>query len=115
MEVVTRIMQSPYPHFLVLDHKGEMVGVLSAHDLQGAVNRLEELSALVLAADLMTADVHPLTTRDNAEKRLVEEKAGPPPEAAYRLLPPQTKKNWPVMYPASFAAKKATARPISSG
>jgi CIC family chloride channel protein len=70
MEVVTRIMQSPYPHFVVLDHKGEMVGVLSAHDLQGALNRLEELSALVIAADLMTADVHTLTTRDNLEKAL---------------------------------------------
>jgi CIC family chloride channel protein len=70
MAVVTRITQSPYPHFVVLDLQGEMVGVLSLRDLQGAMERLEALKGLVIAADLMTAEVLTLTTHDNLEKAL---------------------------------------------
>jgi CIC family chloride channel protein len=70
MAVVTCITQSPYPHFVVLDPQGEMVGVLSLRDLQGAMERLEALEGLVIAADLMTAEVLTLTTDDNLEKAL---------------------------------------------
>ena len=70
MEVVMRITQSPYPHFVVFNQKAEMVGVLSPRDLRGALDQLDELKALVVAADVMTADVHSLTTRDNLENAL---------------------------------------------
>jgi CIC family chloride channel protein len=47
-----------------------MVGVLSLRDLQGAMERLEALEGLVIAADLMTAEALTLTTQDNLEKAL---------------------------------------------
>lgn len=70
MEVVERVKRSPYPHFVVLNQREELVGVLSLRDLQGALGRLGDLSAFVIAADLMTARVVTLTTRDNLEKAL---------------------------------------------
>ncbi len=70
MEMLKRLTRSPYPHFVVLDQKGEMAGVLSLRDLHGALDRLEDLGPLVIAADLMTSDVRTLTTQDNLEDAL---------------------------------------------
>ena len=70
MEVLARLSRSPYPHIVVLDQKGEMAGVLSLRDCQGALDNFADLGPLVVAADLMTSEVLFLTTQDNLEDAL---------------------------------------------
>lgn len=69
-ELVDRFIQSPYPHFVVLDEKGGLAGVLSLRDLKASLDKYEELKHLVIAADLMTAQVLTLSPHDNLEKAL---------------------------------------------
>lgn len=70
LEVVQRVIDSPFPHFPVFTAKGELAGMLSLRDLKDSLDLLEELAGVVVAADLMTARPLTLTDEDNLETAL---------------------------------------------
>ena len=70
VSIVDRVIQSPYPHFVVLDKKKELVGVLSLRDIKTSLVHLEDLKDVTIATDLMTKEVITLSAEDNLEKAL---------------------------------------------
>lgn len=70
VSIVDRVIQSPYPHFVVLDKKKELVGVLSLRDIKTSLVHLEDLKEVTIATDLMTKEVITLSAEDNLEKAL---------------------------------------------
>ena len=68
--IVDQVIQSPYPHFVVLNQREELVGVLSLRDLKASLDKFEKLKEIVVAADLMTSDVITLPAEDNLEQAL---------------------------------------------
>lgn len=68
LAIVDEVIQSPYPHFVVLNQREELVGVLSLRDLKASMANFEELKGIVIAADLMTRRVATLSIEDNLEK-----------------------------------------------
>ena len=56
-ELIRRAIESPYPHFVVLDRMGLLSGVLSLRDLRPALPLQRDLEPLILAYDLMTREV----------------------------------------------------------
>lgn len=70
LDVMQRLMASPYPHFPVLNRNGELVGVLSLRDLQPALDELTDLEGIVVAADLMTPRPLTLSSEDSLERAL---------------------------------------------
>jgi CIC family chloride channel protein len=68
--IAGRIIQAPYPHFVVFNQKGGLAGVLSLSDLKESLDKFEELKDLTIAADLMTREVITVSTEDNLEKAL---------------------------------------------
>ncbi|GKT09206.1 chloride channel protein [Desulforhabdus sp. TSK] len=69
-EIVSRVIQSPFPHFVVMNDRGELAGVLSARDLKASMDNFDVLKDLTIAADLMTSQVVTLSLQDNLEKAL---------------------------------------------
>lgn len=59
--------ESSYPHFVVLDQKQNLVGMLSMRDLKGCLVEMGELQDLLVAADIMSTSIHSLTPSDNFE------------------------------------------------
>jgi len=68
--IVDRVIQSPYPHFVVLNQKKELVGVLCLRDLKASLVNFEDLKGTVIAADVMTKEVITLSAEDNLEDAL---------------------------------------------
>ncbi len=66
-EMIARAQDSPYPHFLVLNSRDELVGILSMRDLKTFLAEMGDLIELVVASDIMTREVLCLTPRDNFE------------------------------------------------
>lgn len=66
-DLVWKTENSLYPHFVVLDQQGEMVGMLSLRDLKNVLTDVGELSELIVASEIMTRDVLSLTPEDNFE------------------------------------------------
>lgn len=69
-EVVNRVVQSPYPHFVVMNDQRELVGVLSPRDLKASMDNFDVLKDVVIAADLMTTEVITLFLQDSLERAL---------------------------------------------
>ncbi|MFQ5441848.1 MAG: chloride channel protein [Thermodesulfobacteriota bacterium] len=65
--ILQLVEKSPYPHFPVLNDKGELVGMLSISDLKPILAEMKDLCELLVAADIMTEDVVCLTLGDNFE------------------------------------------------
>ncbi|UCD31887.1 MAG: chloride channel protein, partial [Desulfobacterales bacterium] len=70
-EVMDQIIESSYPHFVVLNSKEELVGVLSLRDLRPFLTKFDELKDSMIAADFMTKDVVTVLTNDTLEKALI--------------------------------------------
>ncbi|MFP3867878.1 MAG: chloride channel protein [Desulfobacteraceae bacterium] len=66
-EILRRAEESAYPYFVVLNAQGELSGVLTLWDLRQTLEWTLELSALVVAEELMTKEVVTLTPYDNFE------------------------------------------------
>ncbi len=56
-EIMNQAIESHYPHFLVTNLEGELVGVLSLRDLRPHIPKYDELKDSLVAADLMTKEV----------------------------------------------------------
>ncbi len=68
--IAIRMEETVFPHFIVVNEKDELAGVLSLRDLKGTFSYLEELKGVLVAADLMSRDVVFLTQDDTLEKAL---------------------------------------------
>ena len=70
LDIRDKIVQSRYPHFVVLNENGELSGVLSLRDIKDSLDKFEELKEIVIAADLMTHDVVTISILDNLENAI---------------------------------------------
>ncbi len=69
-EIVEEVMESPATHFMVLNSKDELTGIISLSDLKESLHKYEDLKPLVIAADLMNPGVVSLSSHDNLERAL---------------------------------------------
>jgi CIC family chloride channel protein len=42
LAIADQVIQSPYPHFVVLNQRDELAGVLSLRDLRASLDKFEE-------------------------------------------------------------------------
>ncbi len=70
-EVMDQAIKSSYPHFVVLNSREELSGVLSFRDLRPYVTKFNELKDSMVAADIMSKDVITVSTNDTLEKALL--------------------------------------------
>lgn len=70
LSIADQVIQSPYPHFVVLNQRDELAGVLSLRDLRASLDKFEVLKEMVIADDLMTKEVITLSAEDNLEVAL---------------------------------------------
>ena len=64
-DIVLNTRESRYPHFLVINDKNELVGMLSMRDLKNCLPEIEDLNELIIAADIMTKNIYCITQNDN--------------------------------------------------
>ena len=65
-----RLMESPYPHFVVLDANKELAGVVSLRDLRSVLDRFEELADSLAVRDVMTLNPVTLAERETMERAM---------------------------------------------
>ncbi len=68
-QVIERLSESAFPSLPVTDANGHYLGMVSLEEVHMA-SRLPVLDALVVAADLMRADVRPLAPKDRLDRAL---------------------------------------------
>jgi chloride channel protein, CIC family len=66
--IVDRILESNYPHFVVLDTREKPAGFLSFEDLREVMREYETLKNLLVAADIMRREVVTISAGDNLEQ-----------------------------------------------
>ncbi len=66
-QIVTRMEKSSFPHFVVLDEKGMLAGVLTLRDLRGLLAYPERQRPGLTARDLMQTDPVTVSEDDNLE------------------------------------------------
>lgn len=66
-DLVRQVLQSPFPHFMVLDEHDALVGVLSLRDIRSRLADPEYEATLEVAADLMTTTVVTVREDQNLE------------------------------------------------
>ncbi len=66
-DLLVMAQDSHYPHFVVLDERERLVGMLSMRDLKDFLADMGDLVQLVVASDIMTQEVYCLTPADNLE------------------------------------------------
>ena len=64
-ELITKIEESNYPHFPVLNKQGNLVGMFALRDLKHCLPEIEDLAKLTIAADIMTKNIYCITPDDN--------------------------------------------------
>ncbi|BBO84975.1 chloride channel protein [Desulfosarcina ovata subsp. sediminis] len=67
LDLIAKARESTYPHFVVLNDGDELVGMLSMRDLKYCLSDMADLSTIVVAADIMTQNVHCLVPADTLE------------------------------------------------
>ncbi len=67
-EIILRIEESDYPHFLVFNEARELTGMLSVSDLRPIMAEMKDLCELVVAGEIMTRDVETIGPFDNFER-----------------------------------------------
>ena len=66
-ELIVKAQESSYPHFVVLNNKDELVGILSMRDLKNCLSDMDYLCKIIVAADIMSKNVYCLVPDDNLE------------------------------------------------
>jgi CIC family chloride channel protein len=69
-ELYEKLMQSAYPHFVVLDAKGDLTGIVSLRDLRPVLSSQKELKDELAVRDLMSPDTVALAEEDDMEKAM---------------------------------------------
>ncbi len=67
-EVIKQLERSHFPHFLVMDKEGLLLGVLTLHDLKGAIAHPDWLQPGMCAGDFMSRDVITVSEHDDMER-----------------------------------------------
>jgi CIC family chloride channel protein len=65
--IMDRILNVKYPHFVVLDEEGKLVGFLSIRDVREMLGEYNILRNLVIAADIMTRSVVTISETESLE------------------------------------------------
>ncbi|MDK2955252.1 MAG: chloride channel protein family [Desulfovibrionales bacterium] len=60
-EIIQKVLETDYPHFVVVNRAGELAGVLSARDLAPCLGYAADLEGVVLARDIMIRSVITVT------------------------------------------------------
>ena len=66
-ELIIKAQESTYPHFVVLNKKDELVGILSMRDLKNCLSEMDYLCELIVAADIMSKNIYTLVPDDTLE------------------------------------------------
>ncbi|MEJ2200627.1 MAG: chloride channel protein, partial [Desulfuromonadaceae bacterium] len=66
-ELIRKAQNSAYPHFPVLNHADELIGILSLRDLKVVLAEMGDLCELVVASEIMCKEVYTLSLGDNFE------------------------------------------------
>ncbi|EAT16236.1 chloride channel protein [Desulfuromonas acetoxidans] len=66
-QLVALAQESSYPHFVVVNDEGRMVGMVSMRDLKACLSEMGELCELVVASEIMTHKVITITAQQNLE------------------------------------------------
>ncbi|MCF8031026.1 MAG: chloride channel protein [Desulfohalobiaceae bacterium] len=69
-ELYQRLMESPFPHFVVLTSSGDLAGVVSLRDLRPVLGRYEELKDTLPVRDIMSREPVSLAERDTMERAM---------------------------------------------
>jgi len=69
-DLFERLLESPYPHFVVLSRNDRLAGVVSLRDIRPVLPRYEEVKDSYTASDVMTKRVVTLQEDDNMETAL---------------------------------------------
>jgi len=64
-DIILNAKESRYPHFIVINDKDALVGMLSMRDLKNCLPEMEDLNELIVAADIMTKNIYCITQDDN--------------------------------------------------
>jgi len=67
-ELILTAQESNYPHFVVLNDKDELAGILSMRDLKGCLSDMDDLYNIIVAADIMSRNVYCLVPDDTLER-----------------------------------------------
>lgn len=66
-EILLKVEESSYPHFLVFNDDKELTGMLSISDLKPIMGEMKDLCDLVVAGEIMTREVETIGAFDNFE------------------------------------------------
>jgi len=66
-EILLKVEESSYPHFLVFNDNKELSGMLSISDLKPIMGEMKDLCDLVVAGEIMTREVETIGAFDNFE------------------------------------------------
>jgi CIC family chloride channel protein len=69
-ELYRRLMESPFPHFVVLDANKDLAGVVSLRDLRPVLSRYDKLKDSLPVRDVMTRNPVTLGERDTMERAM---------------------------------------------
>jgi len=69
-ELIVKAQESSYPHFVVLNNKDDLVGILSMRYLKNCLSDIDYLCKIIVAADIMSKNVHCLVPDDTLETAL---------------------------------------------
>ncbi len=67
-EILERVLNSPFPHFMVNDGQGKLVGILTLRDVRAFLAQPGPTDSSITAADLMIREVETVNETDNLEE-----------------------------------------------
>ena len=67
-EIIDAMEKSPFPHFVVLDEKNELVGVLTLRDIRKYLAHPDKFDPNLTAQDIMQHDVITISLEDSMER-----------------------------------------------
>jgi len=67
-EILDQVLHNSFPHFMVNNEQGKLVGILTLRDVRAYLNKPGSADSLITAADLMVQEVETVNETDNLEK-----------------------------------------------
>jgi len=67
-EILDQVLSNPFPHFMVNDEYGKLVGILTLRDVRAYLNKPGAADSTITAADLMVREVETVAEWDNLEE-----------------------------------------------
>ena len=67
-ELLEKILNSSFPHFMITNKDDDLVGILTLRDLRAFLNSSAPVDSSMIAADIMIRDMVTVTANENLEK-----------------------------------------------